>query len=249
MLYVVIVIAVIFICCGIDVFCHRHPLTADEAVQLAQKWRRNRALSEYQFSRNQQIADAVEKKAMKGTGEFLACDLAYNQTPSRIAGLLKYKKHEWIVFAFISGKRVTHVWWNKGPDGTTVWPFLQDNAFDRTIETVKPDTLAILHNHPNPAPSRYQMNTPSNADLTSASFLHGLLAKRNISILEFICERGVPHLYYAAFSDSVLPVGPILAEVNSVNGKNVFKNYSLRKNLKRQTPAEQIYGGYTPVSK
>ena len=249
MLYVVILIAVIALCFGIDVFLHRHPLTADEVIQLAQKWRRNRALSEYQFSRYQQVADAAEKKAMKGMGEFLACDRVYDQTPSRIAGLLKYKKHEWIVFAFISGKRVTHLWWNKGPDGTTVWPFLRDNAFDRVIESVMPDTLAVLHNHPNPDPSRYRMNIPSNTDLTSANFLQCLLAKRNISLLEFICERGVPHLYYAAFSDSILPVEPILTEVNSVNGKNVFKNYSLRKNMKRQTPAEQIYGGFNPVPK
>jgi hypothetical protein len=85
--------------------------------------------------------------------------------------------------------------------------------------------------------------------LTSAGFLHRDLGKRNISLLEFICERGVPHLYYAAFSDDVIPIGTILAEVNSINGKNVFKNYSLRKNLKSRTPAEQIYGGLNPAPK
>jgi hypothetical protein len=249
MLYVAILFAVIILCFGIDVFCHRHPLTADEVVLLAEKWRRNRALSEYQFSTYQQIADAAEKKAMKGMGEFLVCDLAYTDTPARIAGLLKYKKHEWIVIAFVRGRRVTHLWWNKGPDGTTVWSFLRDNALDRTLESVKPDILAIFHNHPNPDPSRYRMNIPSNADLTSAGFLHRDLGKRNISLLEFICERGVPHLYYAAFSDDVIPIGTILAEVNSINGKNVFKNYSLRKNLKSRTPAEQIYGGLNPAPK
>ena len=61
--------------------------------------------------------------------------------------------------------------------------------------------------------------------------------------LNGICEKGVPHLYYAHFDDSVVPINPIIAEIRSVNGKGIFNNYSLRKELKRTTQAEQIAGG------
>ena len=243
MLYLLVaIVALVFLCYGIGVFRNRHPLTRDEVIQLAQKRRRKRALLEYQFCSKQLAADVAEKKAMKSVGEFLACDLDYNRTPSRIAGLLKYKKHEWIVFAFISVPRVTRLWWNKGPDGKQVWPFLQSRELDKAIESLNPDALAILHNHPNPDPLRYRMNIQSDADLASAGFLHRRLARRRISLLEFICERGVPHLYYAAFSDVVVPVAPILGEVDSVNGTGIFKNYRLRKEMRKRTQAEQIYG-------
>jgi hypothetical protein len=236
------IVAVLLLCYGIDVFCNRHPLSPDELRHLAHKRQRNRALFEYRFGINQRPAEPTEKKAMNSAGEFLACDLDYNQAPSRIAGLLKYKKHEWIVFAFIVSKRVTRLWWNKGPDGTRVWPFLHDHAFETTIRSLNPNAIAILHNHPNPDPSRYRMNMPSNADLTSAEYLHHRLTPKGVSVLEFICERGVPHLYYAAFADNTIPVEPILTEIHSVNGTGIFKNYSLRKELRNRTPAEQIYG-------
>lgn len=247
MLYLIIVIiALAVLWYAIDVFSNRHPLTPDEQFQLAQKRRRNRALCEYGFSTSQRAAVPAEKKAMKSAGEFVKCDLDYNQAPSRIAGLLKYKKHEWIVFAFISANRVTHLWWNKGPDATRVWPFLRDHAFERTIQSLRPDAIAILHNHPNPDPSRYRMNLPSTADLTSAEYFDQVLVTHGVSLIEFICERGVPHIYYAAFADGVVPIAPILTEIESINGTGIFKNYSLRKELKSRTQAERIRGAIHP---
>lgn len=227
----------------IDVYRHRHPLTIQEILALSRKRQRNRALREFDFSTMPRPADAVEKKAMNSQGELIGCDLGYRDAPARIAGLLKYKKHEWIVIAFINSFHVRHLWWNKGPDGTRVWSFLRDHSLKAVIRSLTPDSIAILHNHPNPDPSRYRANIPSDADFRSAGFYDGEFSKHGISLLEFICERGVPHLYYASFADSVVPVEPIVDEIQKVNGTGIFKNYSLRKELKRTTKAEQVAGG------
>ena len=192
---------------GIDVYRNRHPLTPEESLSLAEKRGRNKALFEHRYSTKQRLANPAEKKAMKSQGELVSCAMDYYDTPARIAGLLKYKKHEWIVIAFISSKRALRLWWNKGPDETRVWSFLRDHAFRSTIKTFQPDTIAILHNHPNPDPSRYRANLPSEADLRSAGFYDELLDKLGVTLLEFICERGTPHLYYARFADGVVREG------------------------------------------
>jgi hypothetical protein len=236
-------VALILILWGIDIYRHRHPLTSEESLRLAQKRRRVRALFEYRFSMIRRPADPAEKKAMKSQGEFVSCDMDYHNAPTQIAGLLKYKKHEWIVILFITSNRVFRLWWNKGSDGTRVWSFLGNSVFQSTISAMRPDAVAIIHNHPNPDPWRYQVHFPSEADLRSAGFYDGLLRKHDVTLLEFVCERGTPHLYYASFTDRVVPVEPILRDIQSVNGTGVFKNYSLRKELERSTNAEQVAGG------
>lgn len=228
---------------AVDFYRHRHPLKPEEVLALSRKRQRNRALLKFDFSTIPRLAAAAEKKAMSSQGQFVACDLGYRDIPARIAGFLKYKKHEWIVITFINSFHVRHLWWNKGPDGTQVWSFLRDHSLKGAIRSLKPDAIAILHNHPNPDPSRYRMNIPSEADLRSAGFYDSEFSKHGISLLEFICERGVPHLYYASFGDSVVPIEPIADEIHRINGTGVFKNYSLRKELKRTTKAEQIAGG------
>ena len=240
--FLVGLLALIALLWAIDLFQHRHPLEKDELMRLAQKRRRNKALQEYNFSTVQIKADPADKKAMDSEGEFVSCDLDYHNAPARIAGLLKYKKHEWIVIAFITRRRVHQMWWNKGPDGTRVWSFLRDHSLRATIVALKPYTIVILHNHPNPNPSRYRMNIPSEADLRSAGFYSGEFDKLGDSLLEFICERGTPHIYYAAFVDAVIPIQPIVAEIEEVNGTGLFANYWLRKELGRTTRADQIAG-------
>lgn len=224
---------------GLEIYCNRHPLTADEVAYLAKKRRRARALAEYRFCTIERFADPSAKKAMKAAGEFVPCDLDYSVAPSRIAGLLKGKKHEWIVIAFVAGKRVFKLWWNKGPDSTRVWSFLQGRAFEQAIQAFRPDAVAILHNHPNSDPSRYRMDLPSDADLNSAAYRHQQLLPRGVSLLEFICERGIPYLYYAEFADNVVPVQPIIAQIQSINGTGVFMNYRLRKEMKSHANNER----------
>ena len=92
MIYVVLaVVLLIVLAVAIDVFRFRHPLTQEEVGRLAAKRRRNRQLQEYHFCIQPRPANPDEKKAMKSSGEFVACDLDYYESPSRVAGLLKYK--------------------------------------------------------------------------------------------------------------------------------------------------------------
>lgn len=239
----VAVVAFVVVIWAVDVYRNRHPLNNQEILALSRKRQRNRSLSKFEFSTMQRPADAAEKKAMRSQGEFVDCNLAYRDAPVRIAGLLKYKKHEWIVIAFINSFHIPRLWWNKGPDGMRVWSFLRDHSLKAAIRSFRPDAIAIFHNHPNSDPSRYRVNIPSEADLRSAGFYDIESSKHGSSLLEFICERGVPHLYYASFDESVVPIDPITDEVQKVNGIGILKNYFLRKELKRSTRAEQIAGG------
>ena len=227
-----------FIACaflaGIHIFIHRRPLDQDETVDLAIARRHDQAMRRHRFSQVPQQAHPAEKKAMRGHGEFVACDLAFHDLPARVAGLLKYKKHEWLVVAFVRFHVASTLWWNKGPDATRVFLELDQDHLRRMALENDCDTLVLLHNHPNPDPSRWATNQPSSQDLVSAACLSELLAEDGLSVLEFICERGVPHMYFASFGDLVEPLRPILRDIEAVNGRSVLRNYSLRRELRRR---------------
>jgi hypothetical protein len=87
------------------------------------------------------------------------------------------------------------------------------------------------------------MNIPSEADFRHALFYDGEFSKHGISLLEFICERGVPHLYYASFAASVALIDPIIDEIQKINATGILNNYWLRKELRRTTIGEQVAGG------
>lgn len=242
---ILLIIITVFI---IDIINHRHPLIEQEIVKLSKKRQRNNELKEYAYSKNALKANPAVKKSMKVNGQLLESDINYYISPSYIAGLLKSKKHEWIVLAFIKSKKVKYIWWNKGPNGNTVWSKLDKNTLKSAISISQPDTIAILHNHPNPNPSRYRVNEPSHQDLISAEYYDTEFAKHHINLLEFVCERGIPFLFYASFYHYIIPLQPIISEITKINGKNIFKNYSLRKELKKRTLADQIHGGQRNVS-
>lgn len=227
------------------VFRNRHPLTASEVQELARKRQKTRFLSQFSFSKDYLPADADEKRAMKSDGEFVACDVPYFEAPARIAGLLKYKKHEWIVVAFIHDHRVRKLWWNKGPDGTKVRLLLREHALREAISSHRPDSIAILHNHPSSTLGIFnQINSaPSEADLRSADFYDRAFSPHGIALLEFICDRGRPHLYYASFDDRLFPVRPIISEIQDSNGKGIMANYRLRMEFKLKTVVDKVAGG------
>lgn len=227
-----------------DILKHRHPLGPEEIKELASKRQWEHLLGAYAFSGTPRIADPVEKKAMKGSGQFVRCDLSYSEIPSVVSGLLKYKKHEWIVIVFIRKFHAEYLWWNKGSDGRSVSPHLRCGYLENTIKLHKPDTLAILHNHPNPNPSRYRTNLPSAQDLGSAEFMASSLAKAGISLLEFVCERGIPQMYYAFLNSDLSPLDAHIERTNGLNGTGLFKNVELRRELARRTfVGHEIHGG------
>ena len=237
-----VVLALVGLPFAVDVYLRRHPLNDDEVRRLAWKRRRNGALSIFAFSVAPQRVHPAEKKAMRSRGEFVDCDLHWREMPSRVAALLKFKKHEWVVIAFVRSLRVRLLWWNKGPDGTQVWSLLPDDEVKRVLRRHDCDAVAVLHNHPKPDPSRYRMNLPSRRDLHWAAHWRQMLAKEDVSLLKFVCERGVPYLYFASFADSVLSVAPIVREIVAENDLSAFRNYGLRVELGRRTLADRVAG-------
>ncbi len=224
------------------IYANRHPLTEEEIARLARKRQRNHALREYKFTELPEQIASDAKSAMKAAGEFLSVDYSFFEAPAKIAGFLKYKKHEWLVVAYVSNMRVSRLWWNKGPDGTRVWLRLRDDAFQESLNSIKPNAVAIFHNHPNSNPNHYQNNQPSDADIRSAEYFDDLLSMHGVNLLEFICERGVPHLYYASFDDRSFLDKPWVSDIMARNGRGAFENYALRMDLFWPTKADRVPG-------
>lgn len=247
MILLIIFLAPICLLClgwALDVFKNRHPLNPEEVLELARikQWRH--LLAVHAFSSIPVIADASKKKAMKASGQFVRCDLRFTQLPSTIAGLLKYKKHEWVVLAFVKDLHAEYLWWNKGQDGKSVSPHLRGGYLDNALRLHQPDTVVRLHNHPNPDPSKYRVNQPSSQDIKSAEYLSKLLSEQGISFMDFVCERGVPYLYYAFLSSGSAPIERFIKDIASINDSGFFANVGLRRELSmRIAQSVNVRGG------
>jgi hypothetical protein len=226
----------------LNVLFNSKPLGKEEMKQVAKTRRRSTAMKKYQFHSYPIEASAAEKSAMRAAGEFVDADIPYEIGPSTVAGLLKSKKHEWIVIAFIRNERFFRMWWNKGPDKESVWPFLAGEELRAEIARTSPTAVAVFHNHPNPNPSLYSMSSASTADLVSAEILKSELEGMGICLLEFVCERGNAHLYYASFKDSLVPFKPISDDVKFENSQGIFATHSLRNELQQSARTPPIPG-------
>lgn len=217
-----------------DILLNRHPLTEDEIRQLLHKRQCYQGLRKHRFSSKPIPANPKEKKQMRGTGEWRQFRENFRFVPARMAGFLKYKKHEWIVIVIIRSRRSEYLWWNKGDDNSSVHSLLPLESVTAEACAMNADMIAILHNHPNPDPSRYNCIQPSDQDLVSAKWYSESLSKSGISLLEFVCERGTPYLYFAHFADKTVPHEPIMSTIQNKNGKGILANYSLRRELRRK---------------
>jgi hypothetical protein len=225
----------------VDLYLHRQPLNESEVIRLARKRNRIKVIEGYSFSKSSIIANPSEKSAMFSGGELVKYNKEYFTMPATIAGLLKYKKHEWIVLAFIKDKMVSQVWWNKGPSAYSVSLLLSDDQIQRLVDDTKPDEIAILHNHPNPNPSSNPLNfLPSDTDIRSAELYGKIFATSGVRLLEFVCERGSSYLYYTSYVEKESEIQAIISEIKVNNDTSFFANYSLRKEIKRQTVAERV---------
>ena len=224
-----------------DFILNSHPLGHSEIVELAERRRRRRGLARFDYSDLEQPADSSEKSKMKAGGEFVHSSLVFRDTPARIAGMLKSKKHEWVVVAFVRCPSVPLIWWNKGPDGAHVSLLLSNKDILDRAQDLGADAIAILHNHPNPSGKR-AVSAPSSQDIQSATATSQSLLSYGISVLEFICDRGVPLLYFAAISEEAEPLGPILQKIQKDNARNREQNYRLRKELRQELQQVQITG-------
>jgi len=245
-LLIILLVPISFLCLAWahDVFKNRHPLDPEEVIELARikQWRH--LLAVHAFSSVPVTTDASKKKAMKARGQFVRCDLCFSQLPSFIAGLLKYKKHEWVVLVFVKHLHAEYLWWNKGQDGNSVVPHLRGGYLENALRLHKPDMLVRLHNHPNPDPSKYRFNQPSSQDIKSAEYFSNLLSQQGIGFMDFVCERGVPYLFYAYLDSRSAPIEGFIEDIATINDSGIFANVGLRRELStRRARSVGVSGG------
>lgn len=171
---------------------HLKPLTDRQLEKLASK-RRKRAIRKYfRFHGLEYLPDLDFKKAMSVQGNYYRVHYHLYDTPSRIAALLKYKKHEWIVVAFEKNKIVEMLWLNKGFNRMSVSLSISLDLLSSTALKNKYSSVIIFHNHPNPNPRIYSNIIPSKVDKESARVWANFFNLKRINLIEYICERGKP---------------------------------------------------------
>jgi hypothetical protein len=209
------------------VFSHFRPLNDNEVSALASKRRSRKINAYYQFSHWEAAVNLEFKKAMAAKGGYYNVNTTLKEFPAIAAGLLKYKKHEWIIIGFEKEQKIDFIWLNKGPDNTEVTSHLSFAGVVNHARSGNHTTVIVLHNHPNPNPGVYSLLGASEQDLRSAKAFEGVLLAASVNLVEFVCERGQFRRYHIAIAPSFIPVPPIFAAIRAENNKSRFRNFEL----------------------
>jgi hypothetical protein len=209
------------------VILHLRPLTDHEIAILGAKRRKCIVEAHFYLEDTERSVNAAFKKSLNPRGIFYRVELPLSSVASTVAGLLKYKKHEWVVVAFEKGKHVGHLWVNKGHDNSSVSIYLPPReALDTAIRNGYSSVL-IFHNHPNSNPGKYNCTQASDADIVSASHWASTLNKEGVNLAEYICERGQHYRYFLSPSDSFMPLRQFTNDITKVNGSSRLGNLRL----------------------
>ncbi|HAX43822.1 MAG TPA: Mov34/MPN/PAD-1 family protein [Bryobacteraceae bacterium] len=209
----------------IFVVLHLGPLGPDDVLALAHKRRRHKIKSFYTWARNETAVDRDFKSSMNKNGALHSVSEPLSSTPSLVAALLKGKKHEWIVYALAKDDVVQLIYYNKGPDRTSVAPAISAATLVGLAQRENSQTVLCFHNHPN------AVMLPSEQDLYSARALGDTLEYSGLALIEFVCGRGHFVEYYRAIPDELFPVDQFCQQVRDENGTGPLRN--LRLHLER----------------
>jgi len=218
---------VVIIVLSLFIFTHLRPLDEGEMGRLSSK-KRDKAISRYfNFHHREYSVNKKFKKQMNPNGSFYEIDKKLYDFPSIAAGLLKYKKHEWIIVAFEKDKTIVTCWLNKGFDRSSVSSYLSVNNMTNVAKRNFYSSVLIFHNHPNSNPTHFDCSKPSHQDIKSANEFASTLIGNDINLLEFVCERGRHYEYYSKYTDDFMHVSEFFELVRNQNGKTKFKNLAL----------------------
>jgi hypothetical protein len=206
------------------------PLSEEQIPELAQKRRNKKVLLYFSLSAFGYIPTKEFKSGLKPDGKLYRFDLEMRYVPPFVASLLKYKKHEWSVIAFIRNQRTEYLWTNKGPDRTQV-QLVSINSILRTAKESGCDVIMAFHNHPAHDPQHYSYRRPSSPDLEAAEKFSHILNADNISYVDHVCERGRAHRYCLMPSPTLYPLMPILSEVRTENSQGRMAHIRLHFEL------------------
>jgi hypothetical protein len=215
---------------AIMLFSFSKPLKEEQIPKLALK-RRNRKILLY-FSPSVFGYSPTKdfKSGLKPDGRLYQIELDMPHVPSFVASLLKYKKHEWSVIAFIRNRKAEYLWTNKGPDRTQV-QLVSINSVLRTANENGCDVIMAFHNHPAHDPQHYSYRKPSSLDLEAAEKFSHILNAASISYLDHVCERGTAHRYCLKPSQTLYPLTTILSEVRTENSQGRMAHIKLHFEL------------------
>lgn len=187
--------------------------------------RRKRNIEAYfHLDNTERSVNAEFKKSLNPRGVFYRVDVPLYSAASTVAGLLKYKKHEWIVIAFEKDKQVGHIWVNKGHNNSSASIYLSLNDALDTATRNGYSSILMFHNHPNSNPSKYNCTQASKTDLVTASHWASTLNPRGVSLAKYVCERGLHYRYCLSPSESFLPLTDFVEAINRSNGYSRFGN-------------------------
>jgi hypothetical protein len=206
---------------------HLRPLADHEIKALGIKRRKRNIEAYYHLDNVERNVNPEFKKSLNPRGVLYRVDLPLHSAASTVAGLLKYKKHEWIVVAFEKGKQVGHLWVNKGHNNSSASIYL---PLDEVLNTARRNgysSVLMFHNHPNSNPSRYNCTQASKTDLVTASQWASTLNPGGVSLAEYVCERGRHYRYFLSPSESFLPLAGFVGAINKANGYSKFGNLKL----------------------
>lgn len=208
-------------------FFSTRPLS-QEGVDRVSMSRRNKAVKIYYALSTVRLTMSAEgKKRWSVDGNLIPANEPLETFPATIAALLKYKKHEWIVFGFEKERRVVSFWINKGNSNSQVAPKITHEAIKNIAASLSCSSVIRLHNHPNGDPQHYNMLVASEQDYVSGRDLSEKLSPSGINYFDFVCERGSFLEYYSSVAPQFLPVETFAGEVIAQNGKNKWSNLLL----------------------
>ncbi len=219
LLFIWLIIEIIFY------FTHKRPLTENEIKLLMSKRRKKYIKENYSFQLVNSQPDMAFKSTMKPMGQIYKADIKLSDFPSYAANLLKYKKHEWVVIAFVKNNKVVAIYANKGENNGSVSLNLDSETVFKFSAFQDYQTVMRFHNHPNSYPSVYNCLLASEQDKISAKHMSSLASQYNINWLDFVCERGRFLEYYKSFSDNFYPENSSYNQIvlENQNEKNYYK--------------------------
>lgn len=224
--FVVPVLAVAGVLCAF-VWIYSWPLNQRQIVDLAARRRSAGIKAYFRFRPVPAVADPAFKQKMPAGGGWLNFDCSIEAWPATAAALFKYKKHEWIIVAFLHGRRVSRLWINKGADNVSVTLLLNPQLL--LEECCRGDFSSIFfhHNHPNPAPGKLYMLLPSGQDVAFAARYAGVLAAGGINVFQFVCERGRFRCFHSQVAEQFMPIAGFCEEVARRNNVSRYSNFGL----------------------
>lgn len=196
---------------------------SDDQIEAVAKTRRNKKLCEvFTWDSVETAVDPSFKAEMDPEGAIHQFLCPMRLAPANVAALLKWKKHEWIVFVFCKEQEAKAVYFNKGPNNSVVWPHISTQQIMQLAKSVGADILLCLHNHPN------GVLWPSEADLTSATSLGEICCRNRIAFFDFVCAAGRFREYFAAVPATLMPLQDFVNSVLEMNQGGSLPRLKLR---------------------